>query len=131
MNEDFMINIGNIVKRIRKKSGMTQTDLGEKIDRPQSSIARLESGQLGDTHFGFIISLANALGIQVEDLVAKAFGRETSSPSDAKTSPSQALQGIKQQIVEADPLTRKQMAEMFHQLSKWIKEVPEVPELKK
>ena len=131
MDTDFMENLGNIVKRTRKNLGMTQTDLGNKIDRPQSSIARLESGQLGDTHFGFILVLADALDMKVEDLVAKAFGREASSSKKRKQEPSEALQEIKKQIVDADPLARKQMIQMFDTFSQWIREVPEVPEHKK
>jgi predicted transcriptional regulator len=76
MNSDFMVNFGNIIKKSRQKLGITQAELGQKVDRPQSSIARLESGQLGDTHFGFILDLAQALDMPAENLVAAAFGRE-------------------------------------------------------
>lgn len=130
MNNEFMINFGNILKRSRQKLGITQAELGQKVDRPQSSIARLESGQLGDTHFGFILDLANALDMPAENLVAAAFGREIELSQKQKIDKSEILDNIKQQLQEADPLTRKLIFDLFSQLTDWIKEVPKVPELK-
>lgn len=131
MNSDFMVNFGNIIKRSRQKLGMTQAELGQKVERPQSSIARLESGQLGDTHFGFILDLAKALEMPAENLVAAAFGRETQFHGKKTMDKSEILGSIKQQLQEVDPLTRKLIVDLFSQLTDWIKEVPEVPELKK
>lgn len=126
-----MVKFGNIIKRTRQKLGMTQAELGEKVNRPQSSIARLESGQLGDTHFGFIIDIANALDMRAEDLVASAFGRDI--PRDEKKSKDKnvILNRIKNQLNDTDPSTQKLLGDLFSQLSDWIKEVPEVPEHKK
>ena len=130
MDSEFMLNFGNMIKKSRQKLGMTQAELGQKVDRPQSSIARLESGQLGDTHFGFIIDLANALDMRAEDIVATAFGRDARTGVE-KADRSEILRGIKQRLDEADPLTRKLVGDLFSQLTDWIKEVPEVPEHKK
>ena len=58
MDTYFMVNLDNIVNKSRRNIGITQA---EQVQCPQSSIARLESGQLGDTHFGFIVDLAKAL----------------------------------------------------------------------
>lgn len=131
MDNEFMVNFGNIIKKSRQKLGMTQAELGQKVDRPQSSIARLESGQLGDTHFGFIIDLAKALDMRAEDLVATAFGREAHAGAKKTLYRSEILQGIKEQLQESDPLTRKLIGDLFSQLTDWIKEVPKVPEHKK
>lgn len=131
MNSDFMVNFGNIIKKSRQKLGITQAELGQKVDRPQSSIARLESGQLGDTHFGFILDLAKALGMPAETLVAAAFGREMRLAGKKALDKSEVLESIKQQLQETNPLTRKLIADLFSELTDWIKEVPKVPELKK
>jgi transcriptional regulator with XRE-family HTH domain len=131
MNSDFMVNFGNIIKRSRQKLGMTQAELGQKVERPQSSIARLESGQLGDTHFGFILDLAQALEMPPENLVAAAFGRDMQIAGKKTMDRSGILESIKQQLQEVDPLTRKLIVDLFSQLTDWIKEVPKVPELKK
>lgn len=131
MTNDFMINLGIVVKKSRQNLGMTQADLGAKVDRPQSSIARLESGQLGDTHFGFIIDLATALNMDVEDLIAATFGRKIPSKPKALADKSELLQKIKNQLRETDPLTRKLIGDLFFELTNWIKEVPKVPEIKK
>ncbi len=80
MNSDFMVNFGNIIKRSRQKLGITQAELGHKVDRPQSSIARLESGQLGDTHFGFILDFSKSFRYaNFEYLVAAAFGKRNAA----------------------------------------------------
>ena len=110
---------------------MTQAELGQKVERPQSSIARLESGQLGDTHFGFILDLAQALEMPPENLVAAAFGRDMQIAGKKTMDRSGILESIKQQLQEVDPLTRKLIVDLFSQLTDWIKEVPKVPELKK
>lgn len=130
MDSEFMVNFGNIIKKSRQRLGMTQAELGKKVERPQSSIARLESGQLGDTHFGFIVDLANALDMQAENLVAAAFGREARRFGEEPLDKSEILQVIKRQLQEADPLTRKLIGDLFSELRDWIKEVPMVPELK-
>lgn len=131
MNSDFMVNFGNIIKRSRQKLGMTQAELGQKVERPQSSIARLESGQLGDTHFGFILDLAKALEMPAENLVAAAFGRDMQIAGKKAMDRNGILESIKHQLQEVDPLTRKLIVDLFSQLTDWIKEVPKVPELKK
>lgn len=131
MDNDFMINFGAIIKKSRQKLGITQAELGQKVDRPQSSIARLESGQLGDTHFGFIIDLAKALDMPAENLVAAAFGRELQRTEKAPLDKSELLQSLKLQIQETDPRTYKLVRDLFSQLADWIKEVPKVPKLKK
>ena len=121
------ISTGDIFRDAIKR----ETELGKKVDRPQSSIARVESGLLGDTHFGFIIDLATALDMRAEDLVAAAFGRENQPTKGKAISKSEILEKIKRQLSEAEPLTRKLINDLFSQLSDWIKEVPEVPPLKK
>lgn len=131
MNDEFMVNLGSVIKRSRQRLGITQAELGQKVDRPQSSIARLESGQLGDTHFGFILDLANALDMPAENLVAAAFGREMEFAGKQTADKAEILKNIKRQLQEADPLTKKLVIDLFSQLTDWIKEVPKVPELKK
>ena len=49
--------------RLRKKKGMTQTELAKKIGTTQSNVARLESGQQNFT-------------VETLDKVAKVFGKE-------------------------------------------------------
>jgi len=131
MSSDFMVNFGNLIKRSRQKLGLTQAELGEKIGRPQSSIARLESGLLGDTHFGFIIELASALNIRAEDLVAQAMGRDNPPLSKKDIDKSKDLQRIKSRLKDTDPVTRKLVNDLFAELADWIKEAPKMPESKK
>lgn len=131
MDSAFMVTLGLVVRNKRKELALTQADLGQKVDRPQSSIARLESGQLGDTHFGFVVDLANALNMKVEELVAKSFGRDFPVQPDHSTDKSEVLNNLKFQLLQMDPITHKMLASIFEQLSEWIKEVPGVPEYKK
>ena len=125
MDLEFMQRLGEIVKNIRKNNEMTQAELGEKVNRPQSSIARLESGQLGDTHFGFIIDLANALNVPVEELVARSFGRSFAPRQDAKKN--QSLESLRVRLEETDPQSKRVLTDVFNSLIDLIKEVPKVP----
>jgi len=53
----------------RRKRGMAQADLAEKIGISQSALAEIESGaRIGRPHM--LKTLADALGVRVSDLIA-------------------------------------------------------------
>ncbi len=52
------------LETIRKRKGVTQTELAQKLGLPQSSIARVESGKV-DTRLSRFVELARALDYEV------------------------------------------------------------------
>jgi hypothetical protein len=69
--------------------------------------------------------------MHAEDLVASAFGRDIPREENKSRDKSIILERIKNQLNDTDPSTQKLLGDLFSQLSDWIKEVPEVPKLKK
>ena len=60
--------IGRKIKEERKKQGMTQSDLAEKIYTDDSIISRIERGKgIGD--FSKLLLIANALKIDIRHLI--------------------------------------------------------------
>lgn len=46
---------------LRKSTGLTQKELSEKIGKPQSTISRIETGEMNPT-VGLVIEIANGIG---------------------------------------------------------------------
>jgi transcriptional regulator with XRE-family HTH domain len=71
----FLQRVGENIKRLRKLNELTQTDLAEKTNRPQSSIARVETATYEDASLSILYQLSNALGVSLSDLMAIAEGK--------------------------------------------------------
>lgn len=56
--------IGAIVRRARRKAGITQTDLGKKIGLRQATISRLEKGE-DETKLSTLLDALTALGLEI------------------------------------------------------------------
>ncbi len=61
----------NKLRSLRTESGLTQTQLGEAAEMPQSSIARLEAGKKSDIRVSTLENLAKALKVQPEELLLR------------------------------------------------------------
>ena len=56
--------IGAIVRRARRKAGLTQTELGNKIGLRQATISRLEKGE-DEAKLGTLLDALTALGLEI------------------------------------------------------------------
>lgn len=72
-----MTTLGENLKKIRKAKKMTQIQLAKKSGVKQSVISDLETGNAKST--GFILELANALGITAEELKKGVLGEAEQS----------------------------------------------------
>ena len=61
--------LGERIRAIRKRKGLTQEELARKANIPQSSLVELENGKRNDARFDKVCSIADALGIELECLV--------------------------------------------------------------
>lgn len=77
----FLQRVGENIKRLRKIKELTQAALAEKTNRPQSSIARVETAAYEDASLSILYQLSNALGMSLSDLIAIAEGKKTSQKS--------------------------------------------------
>jgi len=56
--------IGAIVRRARRKAGVTQTELGKRIGLRQATISRLEKGE-DDAKLSTLLDALTALGLEI------------------------------------------------------------------
>ncbi len=54
------------LKNVRIKKGLSQADVAKRLDTHQPAIARMETGQVGDISFDFLIRVALVMGIELK-----------------------------------------------------------------
>ena len=67
MNDDFYKNLGQNIKHKRKKFGLTQQDLSDKIGVTLNHVGKIEVAY-SKPSLDMIIKIANALNITVSEL---------------------------------------------------------------
>jgi len=60
--------LGEKIKKQRKLSGLTQSQLAAKVDKDQQSIQRLEKGRVNPSYF-YLLEICKGLGIKIEELL--------------------------------------------------------------
>ncbi len=66
------VKLGAAIRRHRKKAGLSQSALANAIGVPASTVFRLENGEFGMPDPEKLARLADALGIEAEELYALA-----------------------------------------------------------
>ncbi len=82
------MSVGSNIKKYRKKSGLSGSQLGGMIGISQSNIARYENGGVKYISTEILERIANALSCKVSDLTAGDDRYETASKSISKRKPS-------------------------------------------
>ena len=62
-------NIGENIKKIRAKLGLTQDDLTKKGDIKYTTLTKIESGVVKKPSVQTMAKIAKALGVSIEDLI--------------------------------------------------------------
>lgn len=63
--------LGERLVLFRKRAGLTQRQLAQKIDCAQSDLWRIESGTVQDPHWSRMVALAEALDVSLDALAGK------------------------------------------------------------
>ena len=66
--EAALIRLGKNVQELRKRKGLTQTQLAHSVGKDQQSIQRLEAGDFNPTYY-YLTEIAEGLGVPIEELV--------------------------------------------------------------
>jgi len=61
--------ISENIKKIRAKLGLTQDDLAKKADIKYTTLMKVESGTVNKPSVQTMAKIANALGVNIEDLI--------------------------------------------------------------
>jgi len=69
--EFFVINetIGDKIKRLRNKQGLTQDELARKSDLPYTTLTKIESNVITKPTLQTVAKIAKALEISVDELI--------------------------------------------------------------
>jgi transcriptional regulator with XRE-family HTH domain len=68
MLSNLAASVGQRIRNIRKSQGLTQEDLGEKVQQPQSYIGSIERGEK-NISLDTLERIATALKVRVEELI--------------------------------------------------------------
>ncbi len=66
--EVFLKNLGERIREIRERKGITQKQLAHAIDKDQQSIQRLETGKINPSIY-FLLEVAQGLEVQLNTFI--------------------------------------------------------------
>jgi transcriptional regulator with XRE-family HTH domain len=61
-------NLGQKIKNLRKKQGLSQDELARKADIPYTTLTKIEIGVIKNPSFNAVSKIALALGINLDEL---------------------------------------------------------------
>lgn len=96
--EKFLAELGSALKRVRKEKGLTQSELGDEANKPQSTIGRIEVANISDIHLRVVYEIAGALGVRLSDLVIEAENKLALSTLAKPSKDNRGWESIKKQI---------------------------------
>ncbi len=82
--QDFFKSLGETLKRKRVEAGLTQRQLGEQTNKPQSAIARIESGGNADVHLRVLYELLSAMKVEMDEFFSEVISLGTVKAGDDK-----------------------------------------------
>ncbi len=65
------------IKKYRQKSGLSQDQLARKAGIPYSTFLKIESGYTPNPSIQAVVSIADALGVSIDELVGRKPGKKT------------------------------------------------------
>ncbi|MFA6357407.1 MAG: helix-turn-helix transcriptional regulator [Candidatus Omnitrophota bacterium] len=68
-NQSNIETIGNKIKKIRNKLGLTQDGLARKSDLPYTTLTKIEANVITKPTIQTVIKIASGLGITIDDLI--------------------------------------------------------------
>lgn len=66
-SKEILLQLGETLKAIRKRRGLTQLDIEVKTDIDAGDLSRIESGQV-NLSFTKLVKLATALNVQLNEI---------------------------------------------------------------
>lgn len=70
--ENFSLYIGQVIRKLRKKEGLSLTQAGERVDLSKSYYSRIELGEYPTLSIRRYLQIAESYNITLTELVAEA-----------------------------------------------------------
>lgn len=109
MKKDFdstYKNLGSTLKNLRMQKGITQVELGKLTNKPQSTIARLESINGYEANLRTLYEILEPLNMTLSDLFKEVEGKSISNLSNVSPSQLKKWESIVNSIQSMDDQTR-------------------------
>lgn len=97
------MEIGELIKKLRMKQGMTQAQLGERCDMSDQTISNIETGKTYPPK-GTLSRICRALGETTSYLLAKA--GEDDVPEDQRVVYRTLLELLRKELTDNEPETK-------------------------
>ena len=68
-NQNNNETIGNKIKQLRIKQGLTQDELARKADLPYTTLTKIETNVITKPSIQTVMKIAKGLGISIDDLI--------------------------------------------------------------
>ncbi|HNV97598.1 MAG TPA: helix-turn-helix transcriptional regulator [Candidatus Paceibacterota bacterium] len=62
-------NIGDKIKQLRHKKGLTQDELARKAELPYTTLTKIESNVITRPTIQTVVKIAKGLGVSIDDLI--------------------------------------------------------------
>ncbi len=120
--EHYMDKVFETIREKRKELGVSQGELSARMEKPQSSIARLEAGNVRDPRISMFFQVAKALEINPAEILGQAFD-ELEAKAGGKVKRKEKdkdwrLEKIKNRLDLLDPESKERMAEVIEAIFK-------------
>lgn len=106
------LDVGNLIKTLRKQQNMTASELGQAIGKDRATIYRYENGDIGDLPISVILPLAKKLNVSPFYLLG--WEQDLSlPPSLATLIKDPELMDLLNKILQLTPSERKQFIQIL------------------
>ncbi len=118
--EKFMDRVFEGIREKRLELGVSQGELSVRMGKPQSSIARLESGGVRDPRISMFYQAAKALGVNPAEILGWAFDQAESQSVGQDPEKDWRIQKIKNRLDLLDREKKDQVAEIIERILKLL-----------
>ena len=114
--DELIYAIGKTLHEKRMSSGLTQTDLGKLTGRNQSTIAKIENGPLSNVGVKVIYEIANALALNLSEIIDIAEAKTFHEPNKKNKKSSNSWNKIRRAFENLPREKQKWLENIFLEL---------------
>lgn len=108
--DQFMDKVLEAIRDKRKELGLTQDELGERMGKPQSAVARFEAGG-ADPRISMLFQVCQALDTNPAEILGRAYD-SVDGDADAQDR-SRRLKKLKERVEVLDDKVKAKVLEIF------------------